>query len=106
MEMPIYYLVCLQRYPYSSCEIHSCYLIKEGYITIRDYKENPNDLYYCAYTREQFCIVVPDKNIFTTLTDAIEFCYAFTKQSFFEDIDDLIYNRNKTFKYLESLEKT
>lgn len=102
MEMPIYYLIDLILYPYSSFRLTKCYLIKEGYIPIQDYRENPNDLYYSAgYSREQFC--VSSNNIFSTLPDAINFCSIFIKKQFYIDIENLIKSREKHLLYLKEL---
>ena len=95
MKMPIYYIILFE-------ELIPCYLIKEGYIPCKHYRENKNDDYYACYSREQFCISsLNDKEgIFEDKNKAIEALKIKIETNFNDNIKRLIKNRDNKLKKL------
>lgn len=94
--MPIYYIIYFE-------ELISCYLIKEGYIPCKDYRENPNDNYYGAYSREEFCIIdhTNTVNIFTNRKEAVEILRNKIEEGFNKKLRYLIEDRDRKLRALE-----
>jgi hypothetical protein len=77
--MPIYYLVGVSGSLFHggiSVGITSYFLLKEGFIRVEDYREDPNDAYYISdrhYNRSDFCYEVTQEwkdSSFLNLEDA------------------------------------
>ena len=95
MEMPIYYVI------YSNTII-PCYLIKEGYIPIADYRVDENDDFYCAYSREQFCLSVDvKKDVFEDKETIKEIYKQRIEEKFQSDLIYLIEERQERLAGLD-----
>ena len=75
----VYYIVnwrreCWNTFLQHQIEITKYYKLREGFIEVSDYRENPNDSYYMSdaiYTRKDFCFKIKDKcDIFLSLDEA------------------------------------
>lgn len=96
-KMKKYYIVkwnknCWDSFIQHQCAILECYKVREGFIAMYDYRENPNDSYYWGsdynYTRKDFCFKPESKkDIFINLDKA--------KQSLLKKIDLMYLNRCK-----------
>lgn len=98
MKMPIYYVIYYE-------ELIPCYLIKEGYIPCKDYRENPNDDYYCVSSQRDFCVAhISDKsNIFINKKEAIKVLRNKIEARFNERLRYLMKYRTEKLKVLEEL---
>lgn len=96
-SMPVYYVIYFE-------ELFPCYLIQEGYIPCRDYRENVDDDYYCASVREDFCIASSSdkKNIFTNKKETITALRNEIETNFNKNLRYLIEDRTKKLKTLEN----
>ena len=96
MKRPIYYVIHYE-------ELIPCYLIFDGYIPCKDYRENLDDDYYSAFSQRDFCIAhVADRNIiFMNKKVAIEVLRNKIETRFNEKLRDLILGRTEKLKALE-----
>ena len=94
--MSIYYVIYFNK-------LIPCYLIKDGYIPCDQYREDINDEFYGAYSRDQFCIRCPSdkEDIFENKEKAIEILELKIKHKFQEELELLIEKRNYSLKRLK-----
>jgi hypothetical protein len=78
-KMIKYYRVSELKYQYDEIwvDLGEYYLLKEGWITCYDYREDPNDFYYLEYggggTRKNYCIerkAFKEEEMFESLEEA------------------------------------
>lgn len=97
---------CWSSFLQYKIKILKCYKIKEGFILIVDYRDNPNDSYYISdriYTRKDFCFKANKCDIFVSIEKARKYAEQKLEEMYLSRCKYLFQERDEALRKLKEI---